>query len=227
MARDLAGFEARVLALLMDATHAVFALAQVDEGLSQALDEYTRASLERGAVVRSNEKIATLTPTANLREVSLSTLTGLIDVTRVWFPYHTGAAYYSEPPRWVDFETQWNANAPSLFLRIAGVPDGVDLARVYYRIPHTLKDLSAATVTTFDAQDDSLLVLGAAGWACIARSTDLAEDSDLGLTATLSYATLAARLLKLFRKRLAPRRTMRSTGSAPAFAPGLALDRWG
>lgn len=220
MARDLAGFETRVLNVLMDATKAVWATDQIDEGLRHALDEYSRAGLERGAVVKPNSKIATVTPTANWREVSLSTLTGLLNVSRVWFPYYSEAAYYSERPAWIDFDVWWSAGAATLFLDIAGVPDGTQKARIFYNVIHTLEDLDSAASTSFDAQDDSLLVLGAAGWACFMRSLDVAETADVFAVATPNYAAIATRFLKQFRAALIPRMVAhsgkRQHGSSPS-----------
>lgn len=204
MARALADFEARVRALLVDAAPgAVWSdNTAIDEGLRHALEEYNRASLERGAVVRPREMIDTVTPEEDTREVSLMELTGLVDVARVWFPYDE--AEPSLKPRWTEFEVLWNAGAPSLLL-LDRLGDGTEVARVFYRVYHTLEDLDGETETTFNPGDDSVICQGAVGWACFARSVDIAETADVFAVATPNYAAIATRFLKYFHSIIAPR----------------------
>ncbi len=215
MARALADFETRVLDLLTNTTHAPWSEKQIDEGLRQALAEYTRASLVVGAVVSANEKIGTVTPTLNWREVSLAALTGLLDVARVWFPYYgADPNYYAELPRWVDFELWWNASASILFLDIEGVPDGVQVARVFYRVAHTIDDLDGAAATSFSAADDALLVSGAAGFCCAMRALDLASNADAAISSAEgtvpNFKGIGAALLDDFRSHLTPRHVART-----------------
>ncbi len=193
----------RIQNFLVDTGAATFPSDTVDAGIRLALQELSRAACESGATVRANDVIGTLTPTVNQREVSLSTLTGLIDVTRVWFPYES--ADPTERPNWVDFEIWWNAGTPTLFLDIAGVPDGVDVARIFYRKQHTLNALDSATATTFDAAIEDALLIGAAGHACLARSMDLNETAANMAVSTPNYAALGTRFLRQFRESIMPR----------------------
>lgn len=199
---DLAGMRTRVRAILMDALSAVWTNDEVDEGLRLALGEYSRAGLQPGTRVRPDEAVGVVTPAAESRSASLAGLTGLMAVSKVWFPYDAAAP--EELPRWVDWTVIWDAGTPTLLLLGASVPDGTEVARVFYKKPHALKDLDAAAATTFEAVDADLIVLGAAGHCCNARSVDLAETVGQQVAATPNLAAVGQRYLKAFRAQIAP-----------------------
>ena len=155
---------ARVLHLLGSLAQG-FTNAEIDQTLRRALEEYTRAGLDPNSPIRPRIKVDVLTPTNGTREQSLSALTGLIGVQRVWFPYTANSE-----PQWIDFEVWWTDGAPVLFLsNTAG--DGSSAARVYWYAPQTLNGLDAANATTFDARDENLLLTGAAGYLCAQRAS--------------------------------------------------------
>jgi hypothetical protein len=183
----------RVESLLLDVSNVTWATGILDEGIRIALEEYSRA--------RPLAAVGTVTPTAATREVSVSSLTGLINIERVWFPYTAATPEY--PPTWVDWATFWNAGSPTLFLKVAAAPDGVDVARVFYAKLHTLNGLDSAVATTYSAADDGLLVLGAAGFACLSRAADAVETQPAALFGTRNYEDVGKRLLEQFRAGLA------------------------
>lgn len=199
----LSTIRSRVRALLLDSGASVWEDGALDAALRLALNEYTRASLLPHASVQPHTAIATLTPAAGERTLSLAELAGLIDVTDVWFPYTASDPEY--PPRRIPFEVTWDEDEPFVFLDTPRGPDGVDEARMAYRLPHTLDGLDAATETTFQAADEELVVFGAAGYACIERSIDLAETVGQQAVATPNLAAIGTRLLKLYRGKLEPR----------------------
>lgn len=199
----LSNLRTRTRALLVDAGALVWDDAALDAALRLALSEYTRASLLPQARVRAHSALATLAPAVGERTLSLAALTGLIDVISVWFPYTASDPEY--PARHIPFELVWDHDEPVLYLDTPQEPDGVDAARLVYRLAHTLDGLDAATETTFDATDEELIVLGAAGYACIERSVDLAETVGQQAVATPNLAAVGTRLLKLFRLKLDPR----------------------
>lgn len=182
----------RVEALLYDSTNVVWSTGTIDEGLRLALEEYSRA---RPYVVWG-----TVTPAASTREVSLSALTGLVDVVRVWFPYTASAPEY--PPRWVDAVVWWESGTPYLWLDVASAPNGTDVARIVYTKAHALKDLDGASASTFPAADDGLLVLGGAGYAALSREADAVDTEPRERRAPDDYQTLSSRLLAEFRRRI-------------------------
>jgi hypothetical protein len=88
--------------------------------------------------------------------------------------------------------------------------------------------LDAGDATTIPDGHASLLVMGAAGFACFARSQDLAETTGQQAIATPNLAALASRYLKEFRKRLSylSLRSQPAGPSAEAAPVGFALDKW-
>jgi hypothetical protein len=190
---------------------------QIDEGLRLALEDYTRASLLPGARVSANEKIGTITPTALAREFALSSLSGLLDVRDVWFPYY--AALPEADPEPAPFVLVWNAGAASLRL-LEDVPDGVLVARIFYRCRHTLNGLDAASSTTYDAVDDGLLVLGGAGHACTMQAVGPDEVPVAGTPYSAGLAGVGKQMLAVFHNSIKPRQTAlkgRSALERPAF----------
>lgn len=177
----------RVEQLLLDTLNVVFPAALVNEGIRLALGEY---NLYRPQTLFNN-----VTPTSGTREVSLSTLTGLLDVLKVWFPYLST----DHPPKWVEWELWWDAGVPKVFLDLATAPTGSQIARVYYTKLHTLNGLDSATATTYPELDDGMLILGGAGYSCLARSIDLAETAANMAVSTPNYAALAEAFLGQFR----------------------------
>jgi hypothetical protein len=189
-AATLATMKVRVLAFLLDAGGAKYANATIEEALTLALNEYSRAYPQM--------LIGTVTPTVNAREVSLSTLTGIVDVWRVWYPYIAN----EHPPKFAAYEVLNNAGVLSLHLNVATAPSGSDVARVYYLAPHTLKDLNSGAATTYFATDDGLIAMGAAGHAMYTRAISLCEDVTQQIAGVPALSAMGGRLLREFRFRL-------------------------
>lgn len=189
------GLKTRVLNLLMDAGAAVWADPQVQEAVRQAIEVYSTSRPRRAA--------GTYTLVAASREIPLASFTGLQYVERVWFPYES-TDDPADPP-WVDFEVWDNDSTLTAFILADRDPAVGDVARVFYQKLHTLDGLDSATVSTFDARDDGALVLGAAGYLCLMRSTDLTETASNMAVSTPNYAALAAGYLAEFRERLSVR----------------------
>jgi len=185
----------RVEAYLVDATNTIWATGTIDEGLRLALHEYSLARPQRA--------IGTITLAAAAREVALSSLTGLIGVERVWFPYVAADPEY--PPNWILWSVFDNAGAFTLFLDVKALPAVDDVVRVFYRKLQTLNGLDSAAATTFAVEDDSLLVLAAAGHACYSRIADLAEDPSAAADAEAALQATGDRCLAVARAMLAKR----------------------
>jgi hypothetical protein len=195
-AATLATLEARVRNLLSGSVPALlarWALVNIDEGLRHALEEYSRT--------RPQLVAGTLTPAAAAREFSLSALTGLISVARVWFPYTAAAPEY--PPNWVEFMEYFDVGVPKVLMKSATAPTGAQVARVFYHKLHTLNGLDAATASTFPASGDGLLCIGGAGYACLQRSTEVNETPGNMFVSTPNYGALAGIFLGEFRGILA------------------------
>lgn len=194
--------KARVLNLLMDSGAALWADAQAQEGFRLALEFYS--------IKHPRRAIGTYTLVAASREIPLASFTGLQAVERIWFPYN--ASDDPRDPDWVNFEVWDNDGTLTAFLGEGRFANGEtndpaisDVARIFYHKLHTLNGLDSATATTFDARDEGTLVIGAAGYMCLMRSTELNETASNMAVSTPNYAALAGQFLIEFRERLEPR----------------------
>ncbi len=212
---NLADLRARVRQVLVDAGATAWEDSQLDQALRLALEEYSRASLREHPAAAPRRVIAALTPGAGAREIDLSTLAApLLALDRVWFPYN---AAVGESPVWARFELWRDEGKPVLFLPDA-CGDGVSSARLFYRAAHALAGLNGAAATTFPECAENLLALGAAGHACLMRSTDLNETAGNMSVSTPNYGALASMLLGDFRAALQPRRAIACRPLSPAAA---------
>ena len=204
---------------------AIFSTALTAEALRQALHEYSEA------VPLAMETVLTLPGTGH--EIALNGVTGLLSVVDVWWPYDSVAASETWPPNRVEGWTLWWDDAqPVLFLNAdnQGQPQSADELRLWYTKPHTIQDLDSAATTTVAAEHESLLVLGAMGFACVARSVNRSETGGQQTSATSNLGTLGARYLRQFRVRLARLRMGHVAGSVRGQRPfggaGWAMDQW-
>jgi hypothetical protein len=189
MSATLATLRDRVEQILMDSGNAIWATGDIDEAIRQALAEYSK--------IRPLQAVTTLNVTAAAHELSITTITGLIGVSRVWCPYTSAAP--EDPPAWVAFE-HW-ADADILYF-----PDGVEastVARIFYDKVQALKDLDSASATTFPDEDESLIATGAAGYAALSRALDLSEQVTLDRDVPTKAKTWAGQKLQDFRQGLA------------------------
>ena len=139
-----------------DAGNAVWTTAEIDRAIEKALSEYSRARPLQGD--------GTITLAADGREVSLSTLTGLTTVVRVWYPYTSTDP--EDPPQW----RQWELWGSTLYVLDGDEPASGDVVRVYYHELHTIEDLNSATETTVPPEDEETVVLGAGGYAALEKA---------------------------------------------------------
>src|SRR5512136_698891 len=84
----------RVEQILADSGNAIWATGDVDEGIRQALAEYSK--------IRPLQAATTVNVTTATHELSISSVTGLLGVLRVWCPYTSASP--EDPPNWVAFE---------------------------------------------------------------------------------------------------------------------------
>ncbi len=185
----LALLEARASAYLFDPTNAVWTTAVLDAAIRAALQEFNRAN--------PCLAVGTVTLSSASREVALSTLTGLTDVYRVWFPYTSAAP--EQPPTWAKHQVFDHAGTYTLYLEVATTPVAGQVARVFYAKSHTLNGLDAAAATTFKQRDETALLLGAVGHALMSRAIDTNEDATLSAQTTPNYAEMARDYLMQFR----------------------------
>ena len=156
--KTLAELRDLVEADLTDAGNATWSTAEIDRGIRRALFRYSE--------VRPQQVIASLDAAAS-REYSLATLTGLVDVQRVWFPYDSTDPVHH--PKFIEFEL-WD-DKTVLYLDVADCPAvGDDPLRVFYTKAHTLNGLDSAASSTYYVEDEEVLVLGATAFAAVQRT---------------------------------------------------------
>jgi hypothetical protein len=186
----LATYETYIQNLLADASAAIWSVAWIDDALRQALKEYS--------TVLPIEQAGTVTLASSGREISLATLTNLANVQAVWLPYT--AADPEDPPNsrhfrfWPDLNKAYILGGPE--------PDSGDVARVFYTKPHTINALDSATTTTVPANDEHLLVRGAAGLCAMTRALDLTEQVTLDRTTPTMVLTWGKDMYRNFQDTL-------------------------
>jgi hypothetical protein len=216
----LAEIRDRVEQALLDTGNAIFTADLIDEAIRQALDEYNAVS------PLAAETVVTLP--GDGREIALEDVTGLVEVTDVWWPYDSDATTETWPPnRVAGYRVYWDDARPVLFLDlIAGdQPQQDDEVRVWYTKRHTIQDLDSAAVTTLTAEHEILIVIGAAGGAALSRALDLIETAGTDLYAVGLLATWGKTQLREFRTKLAQLQR-RSARRGRAYGDGWKLDKW-
>jgi len=159
MAYTLAGLIDAVESMVKDSANDYFSVAEIEDAIEWALAVYSYR-------VRRREK-GTIDDVDGEREYSLATLSGLLQVTRVWWPYDSTDP--DHPPNWV----QWYMiDDDTLYLDVETDPDGTEKIRVFYAVGHTIDGLAGESVTTPDDMGCELLIVGAAGRVVVSKSRD-------------------------------------------------------
>lgn len=96
---------------------------------------------------------------------------------------------------------KWTEDERIFFRLETPLDDGEEiLAR--FTIPHTINGLDSATESTLSALFDTILITGAAGYACDVRSRSRVEPFDLKKNVTPNYEKLAITLKQEFMMQL-------------------------
>jgi len=159
----------------------------LDQALRQGLADYNDA--------HPDEAIATLTFASAVRELNVSSLARLIEITRLWLPYT--AADPEHPPQWRTGFELWPGSI--LYIGDDPKPAANDVARIWYTRRTIIDGLDAATSTTVAAEHEPLLVTGAAAYAASARSREISEAINAENEAYRQTASFAFRKLNEFR----------------------------
>ncbi|HUV95806.1 MAG TPA: hypothetical protein VMX14_13405 [Anaerolineae bacterium] len=153
----------RVETYLQDSTNLRWATTDLDEAITQAVDQYSRQN--------PFAALTTITLSANGREIDISTITGLLRVEQVWWDYDVSTPGY--PPNYRQFKVWPGA---ILYIDDPLEPQSGDVVRIWYNKRHTLNLLDSATATTIPDEDLSFLVTGAAHFAALSRAIELSES---------------------------------------------------
>lgn len=218
---NLTQLEARVSAMLSDASVAVFGTGVLDEAFRMALSDLN------GVCPQAFETVITLPAVG--KEIALDGITGLLHVLDVWWPYDSLEPTI-EPQHAPAWRLYWDDSRPVLLLGAGSdIPNADDEVRVFYDRSHTIEGLDGAEITTI-GDAESMIVRGAAGYACLSRSVDLNEASVTSQVETPNYGALAQFYLNEprfgFHALLETLRRSSRVRSEPWPARGWVLDEW-
>jgi len=178
-----------VEAQLKDSTNTIWTTAELDEHIRRAIREINR--------VKPQTKSTTITSVNDQYEYSLSSITGLLRIVDIWFPYDSASPDY--PPT----RPKWSLLADNILLLDASCsPDGTDKIRVIYWARHTLNGLDAETTTTLDAEQQQLIILAAAAFAVEQRAHDAVDQVHLSGYTPLQLANWARTALRNYEREL-------------------------
>lgn len=179
------------------------------------IDEAIRWALHRYSQIDPARAITTLTLTAAGREISTATITEAIQIERVWWDYDSSDP--THPPAYRDFEI-WPGNL--LYINDDEEPASGDVVRVWYTRLHTLNGLDSATTTTIPFDAETLIVVGASGFAAQER----VQETEGNFVPVRLREWADARLREFDRGLKAVGRRVAARAAGIALAP--ALDRW-
>lgn len=187
--------------------------ASLTEAVRQALHEY---SLSLPVY-----KVGTVTLSASVRDVDLSTLTGLIEVFDVHYPYSATAEQENVVGDW-KLERRSTGNFLYMPLKHGyGEPASGLIARVWYGTWQTLNGLDSAVANTFPDDHETPILWGMLGYAATLKSIDLVETAGYGTRPTDNF-----RMEGWGQRQLREFRAWLRIVSAALLAPREGGDRW-
>jgi hypothetical protein len=173
---------------LDDAGNATWSTDEVDRGIEKALRDYSQ--------VNPQQAVGTITLSADGREVSISSLTGLTRIVKVWFPYDSSDP--AHPPNWVEWSL-WGSN---LYLITLDEPQSGEVARVFYHKNHTINGLDGESSTTIPAYDEEVVVIGAGAYCALQKSRASVEEAGIAADTPEHWLDWAVKRLDDFNERL-------------------------
>ena len=216
MAATLTTLIARARQGLFDVGATSWASTSSDASLTEAI----RQALHEMSLSLPVLKVGTITLSSSLYDVDLSTLTGLIDVIDVHYPYSATAELENCVGVW---KLERRSTGNFLFMPLKsgyGVPSSGQIVRLWYGTFQTLNGLDSAAANTFPDDHETPLLWGAMGYAATMKSIDLVETSGYGTRPTDN-----ARMEAWGFRQLMEFRAWLRIASA-ALAPRSNEDRW-
>jgi len=186
----LAIYRTAIIALLDDPYYSRFTATQVDAALRFALIEY---SIFRPPVLSYNIDGAgtyRITMPADFQPLRI-----------IRAELHAEFANPQSEVKMISrfLDNQWEIETTE---RLINLGESLDL--FYMGSVHTIYDLDGADVTTIPVQDEQMVQIGAAGYACISRATSQGEANVIQSDATKHIFEIGNKYLDDFRKMLRP-----------------------
>jgi hypothetical protein len=173
---------------LDDSSNDVWTTGEIDRAIERALREYS--------LVRPQQAVGTISLSVDGREIGISTLTGLIRVVRVWHPYTSSDP--EDPPEW----RMWELWGTTLYILDGDEPADGEVVRVYYHKQHTIDGLNGESTTTIPAEDEGVVVFGAAAYAALQKARGAVGEAGVSTETPEHWLNWAAGRLKEFRAQL-------------------------
>jgi hypothetical protein len=187
---DLTDIRDRVEALLTDSGNADWSTSELDDALRLALYELSSVLPVRA--------VTTVDAVAQTWEYDLSSITGLVSVVEVWYPYLSTDETYKRPHP-VKFRMLTDA---VLLLEGGDEPDAAYDLRIFYDKAQTVNTLDGATATTLSDAEKAALVIGAAGYAAIGKARDVTNEVTIGADVPSGLQKWGEARLKDFQARI-------------------------
>jgi hypothetical protein len=215
MPDNLAALTDRLQDLLAD-TGSQFPDATCTTAIRQALSQFnTTAPIHAGTLIDA---------VAGAFEYELDdpAFDGLLDVTGVFY----NPSGIEGNAAQVQCQTYFQDNAP--FVRLSNsLPAGTAVLDVRFTLPHTIEDLDSATEGTLTADQEQVLIVGAAAAACFIRATDRTETVNMNQGTAAEWCKTADVYTAEFRRGLIRYARRQAPNPAPN-TPGMpgAHDGW-
>ena len=179
---SLSSFRTAILALLSDASNAIFSNDNIDQALRWALSEYsTRRPLLRTYML----------------DVEISSCIHYLPddfATR----HITKVELYNEDPDSIIELTHYAYKRDEQWVVGTSTISAGEVLQITYSTVHTIDGLDSAAGTTVLAEDEPLLHTGAAGRAAQMRALDRIETINMNKDVVAAYRQLAAEYLNYF-----------------------------
>jgi hypothetical protein len=188
------------------------------------LDEAIRLILSEFSDAYPYSADDTLTLAADGREIDISSLTGLLNIVEVMWPYDS-----TDWPH--DVVSDWRllydeGVATLLFDRVdGGEPVTGEKVRLRWNKLQEIKDLDSAAATTLQDEHISMFVIGCAGQAAMLRVIDLVEEATADLYQVSLIGVWASAQLSTFRFWLKKLQIGRHGKSLNSYG-GWVMDKW-
>jgi hypothetical protein len=192
---------AKVLLTLQDSGTAIWSTAEVRLGLDNALQEISEYTPRLAQ--------ATVAFASTVRELSISSLTDLMDVDMVEFPINL------QPKRYVNFSVRGSSVILDTYLPSVS---SSDTAYIWYTTPHVL---DGTTTNSLPVREHNILIELTAGEMAISKASKLYAEANNAITTISSAASAVANMSTLIANAAT---ALLNSGTALALVPPMILS---
>lgn len=212
----LAEYKNSVSLFLFDTGLEIWPAAEIEDAIRHALADYSEAWPCTHQAV-----ITTLT---DGRQIALNAIENLLAVMEVYWPYDSS----TEDQRAnlaLGWYLYWDDGLPILQVNFDGyaAPEAGDELLLTYTTPHTIQGLDGAAATTVHRSHIMQIVRGAAAYAALSRTADLAETQGRAAVSAETLRRMADYYMVQFKAWLI---TLHRSLPATNWAAAWQFDKW-